>query len=356
LVEFQHQGSPRVHQSGSGPDVAVIIPIYNTAEFLRECVDSVLSQSYANLEVILIDDGSTDGSASICDEYQRSDVRVHVVHQLNAGLSEARNAGMRSASAGRVLFLDSDDWLAPECIEELHRMLVDGRAQIAVCGTARLTKPSDALEVRVPTWESRCLTGDDFLRDPARFEPVHPVSACGKLIDRALLEGIWFPRGRFHEDVFVTHVILHRAERIAVTPRILHYYRQRPGSITAGTMSLKSAADKARAHLQRACDFEGYGLSEVAGLEFRRGFGWHLRVAAAVRRAFPAASSDDLRGEMSEQRAVIAGGRHRISLDNRTRLAVGVYSLAPRCVSSLYSAVSGRGNRTHRIEGEIDSS
>lgn len=332
------------------PLVSVIVPVYNTEEYLTDCVESVLTQTYSSLEVLLVDDGSTDSSGRRCDAYAHSDPRVRVIHQANAGLSQARNTGLKHAYGQWVLFLDSDDWVAPDCLSALVDLVSDGEAQLALCGTARVSDPVEA-EASAGPVEAQRVSGDDFLRNPASFQPVHPVSACAKLIGRELLEDVRFPPGRLHEDVFVTHVILHRATRVALTRRVLHFYRQRPGSITAGTMSLRSASDKARGHLSRARDLEGFGLPDVAGLEFRRGLGWHLRVARLIRHRGDAKAM----AELAEQRALILQGQGRPTLTGRTRLTVSAYSVAPRTVAWLFAAalhLTTRGMGTHPIEGE----
>lgn len=337
-----------------GPLVSIIVPVYNTEDFLADCIVSVLAQSYPNLDVVLVDDGSTDSSGALCDEYAANDPRVRVVHQANAGLSEARNAGMDHATGHYVMFLDSDDWVASDCVEVLLGLLVDNDAQVALGGTARVLTLTEVARGPAVQGEARVMIGDDFLRDPAPHQPVHPVSAWGKLIERGLLDGVRFPPGRYHEDVFLTHVILHRASRVAITRRVLHYYRQRPGSITAGTMSLKSAADKARAHLSRARDLDAFGLPDVAGLEFRRGVGWHLRVAAAMSRRAPGADDDALVAEMQEQRALLR--RPRPGPHGTLRVSVAAYLISPRAISWAYSIALKRavrrGATTHAIVGE----
>lgn len=341
---------------GHAPLVTIIVPVYNTDEFLADCVESVLEQSYTNLEVLLVDDGSTDSSGVLCDEYAGQDARIRVVHQGNAGLSEARNTGMDRATGDYVMFLDSDDWLAKDCVSVLRGMLEVSGAQVALGGTARVQGMAENVYGLEILEEMRVMSGDDFLRDPSPHHPVHPVSACAKLIRRSLLEGLRFPPGRHHEDVFVTHVILHRARQLALTRDVLHYYRQRRGSITAGTMSLRSAADKARAHLTRARDFESFGLRERARLDFRRGVGWHLRVVAAMSRA-QLTDRDPLVTEMRQQRALLH--RPQPLPDPTLRAAISAYLLAPRAVSWAYSrAVSRsirRGASTRPIVGEREA-
>lgn len=332
--------------------VSVIIPVYNTAAFLSDCVDSVLTQTLGQLEVVLVDDGSTDSSGTMCDAYARAESRVLVVHQENGGLSAARNTGLLHASGDWVMFLDSDDWLHPRCLAALHGLLTMCGAQVGLCGTARANSYTPPQSI--VTGNHACLSGDEFLRGPERFEPVHPVSACGKLIERSIMDGVAFPRGRLHEDVFVTHQILHRAERLSLTTDVLHFYRQRPGSITAGTMSLRSATDKARAHLERASDLVDFGLVDRAALEFRRGLSWHLRVTRLVARG-SGGTMGGMGTELAEQRALIGRTHTGLTLDAKTRLALVALSISPRMAAGLYTRALDRSSErrgVHPIEGE----
>ena len=110
--------------------ISVIIPVYNVEKYLRECIDSVLNQSYQNLEIILVDDGSTDSSGEICDEYEKQDIRIRVIHQKNQGLSGARNTGFQNANGEYVYFLDSDDWIVPEAIKCLVKRAEEESADV----------------------------------------------------------------------------------------------------------------------------------------------------------------------------------------------------------------------------------
>ncbi len=332
--------------------VSVIVPVHDTAAFLGDCVESVLNQTRGHLEVILVDDGSTDSSGKMCDAYKDADSRVVVVHQENGGLSAARNTGLLHASGDWVMFLDSDDWLHPRCLEVLHGLVTTHGAQVALCGTTRATRYESPQPI-VPAAHT-CLSGDEFLRDPERFEPVHPVSAWGKLIARTVMDGVAFPKGRLHEDVFVTHQILHRAERLSLTPEVLHFYRQRPGSITAGTMSIRSATDKARAHLERASDLVDFGLADRAALEFRRGLSWHLRITRVVARG-NRGPARDMAKELAEQRAILRGTHASLSLDAKTRLALVALSISPHLAARFYTRAldsSSVRRGVHPIEGE----
>lgn len=331
--------------------VSIIIPVYNVAEYLDECIESVLSQSHTDLQIILVDDGSTDASGGLCDEWAERDARVQVVHQGNGGLSAARNSGISRASGDFVMFLDSDDWLSSDCIASLTRALKKGNAAAALCGSARAYSTGAPSSEPAPE-EPIVVQAAELFRNPSRFEPVHPTSACGKLFRRALLESFAFPLGRLHEDVFVTHQLLHAAGRLALDRRQLHYYRQRPGSITsAKKMSLRSAADKARAHLERSQDMTGFGLCDVAALEFRRGLAWHLRAAEIARRK-PNMATGGLRDELREQESLLRAANPTI-IDPKTKVLLFAYQFFPRGTLALLGrALSLSGQVSHPIEGE----
>ena len=113
--------------------ISVIVPVYNVEPFLDRCMQSILRQTYRNLEIILVDDGSTDASAQLCDDYARKDGRVKVLHKTNGGLSDARNAGLELASGAYIGYVDSDDWIEPDMYEQMHRACVENNARIAVC-------------------------------------------------------------------------------------------------------------------------------------------------------------------------------------------------------------------------------
>lgn len=341
---------PEVNRSNASI-ISVIVPVYNTAAYLADCIDSLLNQTYSNLDVILINDGSTDDSAALCDGYAAADSRVRVIHQGNAGLSEARNVGLDHAAGALVMFLDSDDWLELDCLEILHELLVHEQAQVALCGTRSVRSADETDRVRFGV-EGTLTSGEAFLRDSGAFAPVHPVSAWGKLYALDLWKGVRFPSGRLHEDIYVTHRVLHRATRLTVTNQVLHFYRQRPGSITSGTMSLTSAADKAGAHLERAVDLSTFGLTEVAALELRRAVGWHLRAVAAADRT-PSTAPEAVRQELTAQRERLVRLSSRSRMGLRMRMLLRAYTIAPGAVARLYAtSLRRRGGGTHAIKGE----
>lgn len=235
--------------SRTEPLVSVIIPVYKVEAYLRECVDSVLSQTYANLEIILVDDGSPDGCPAICDAYAAKDSRVRVIHKENGGLSDARNAGMKIASADWWTFVDSDDVIHPQMIELLMKpMLKDSAVTLSTCEFVRFVdEPARALSSENPVYESRTLKEFGYT--------VSARVAWGKIYHRNLFSGISYPKRRLHEDEFITYKLMYKADSIAYIGIPLYFYRQREDSIMAH-MSKKRILDTFDAYRERICFFE----------------------------------------------------------------------------------------------------
>lgn len=210
--------------------ISVIIPIYKVEEYLPACLDSVLVQTYQNLEIILVDDGSPDNCPALCDEYAKRDSRVMVYHKTNGGLSDARNYGTARASGSYIAYIDSDDCVAPNYIEYLYRPVFERRVDVSCCGLV------------------------EFEEDPCCFaeaesEPLEIISgkqACDWLLSRRILAlaVAWaklvradlarqypFPLGRIHEDEATTCKYLYASSRVAIGWRGLYGYRQRRQSI-----------------------------------------------------------------------------------------------------------------------------
>lgn len=215
------------------PLVTVIIPVYNTEKYLRACLDSVLAQSYQNLQIIAINDGSTDNSLSLLKSYQ--DSRLEIVDQLNGGLSNARNTGIMHARGDYLCFVDSDDALHPQYVEILLRAIATEKADLAVCSLARFRHEAQlaALENTVlapASWRvlrtraaiSHLYSGNDMQR---------LTVACTKLYPRRIFAALRFPEGKIHEDVAVSLDVLLHAPRIAVTDMPLYFYRYNEASI-----------------------------------------------------------------------------------------------------------------------------
>lgn len=209
--------------------ISVIIPVYNVEKYLRECLDSVLAQTYTNLEILLVDDGSTDGSGAICDEYAGKDSRIRVIHQENGGLSAARNAGLRAAKGSYIEFVDSDDWIDRNLLKSQMDAIQQHHVSIAAT--------TIHLEEETPSCQSIVASGTDiFLRsvgsDSIKINGWFFWSACGRLFDAALLEGLYFPEGVVNEDVDFTPKVFFRADSVCIMDTGMYFYRNREGSIT----------------------------------------------------------------------------------------------------------------------------
>ena len=225
--------------SGTVPLISVIVPIYKVEPYLKRCVDSILAQHYANLEILLVDDGSPDQCPHICDEYAEHDRRIRVIHKLNGGLSDARNAGMEAAQGEYIAFVDGDDYIAPEMISLLYEALRKSGDRIAICGFNKVTDAGELRRKTAMDFPER-LTEDEFWY--RLFFPNRDLGtvAWNKLYYRTLLRGLRFPVGKIHEDEWLVHQYISRAGHISVVNQCLYYYVIREGSITAQTPSPRS--------------------------------------------------------------------------------------------------------------------
>lgn len=212
------------------PLVSVIVPVYNVQNYLKECVESIRNQTYTNLEILLIDDGSTDKSGAMCDAYSREDERIQVIHKKNGGLSDARNAGLDVCKGEYIGFVDSDDVIAADMYEKLLQASVLNNADISACHSARLING----KIRHPRCgkELICQNRSAIIKRIFLGWGGLSVSACIKLYKRNVFKDVRFPYGKTNEDVFVILDICEHASRMVVLPEPLYYYRMRLGSIT----------------------------------------------------------------------------------------------------------------------------
>ena len=254
------------------PLISVIIPVYNSERYLRRCVDSVIGQTYEYLEIILVDDGSSDSSPGICDAYAEMDPRVKVIHQENRGLSGARNTGMDNASADLYVFVDSDDEIMPVMIEELWYIMRSADADIAECGFIEVKDPSrpPAVKIRREFDAAACryevFMGYDALRQVTDRSAVIAVQ-WNKLYRKKIFRDLRYPEGRYHEDEFVVHREIAAADSFAVTDDRLYIYYRNPGSITLN-MSAEKRYHTCEAFLDRTAFFEDMGYTDLAAKSY----------------------------------------------------------------------------------------
>ena len=216
--------------------ISVIVPIYNVSQYLPQCMESILAQTWQDMEIILVDDGSKDECPQLCDEYAAQDARIRVIHKPNGGLSDARNAGMRVAKGEWIYFIDSDDWMHPDALQQLydfatkyHCEVVQGNLYYAYKDHLLYRQPNKK-ELRHHVFDReeamRLLIVNDRVKN----------FAWGKLYRADILQDLEFPVGKYFEDSFWQHLVMHRVKHYGIIDEPLYYYRQREDSIS-GTAS-----------------------------------------------------------------------------------------------------------------------
>ena len=215
------------------PLVSVIIPVYNIEEYLTECIESVLQQTYLNIEIILVNDGSLDGCRAICDYYQNLDKRILVIHQENSGLSEARNSGTRKSTGDFIFYLDGDDWLKENCIEELVTHQVIHQAEVVQGNFYYSYDDYYLLDVRGRVTNCDLIQLNTYDAMKLLLDNIEIKNfAWGKLIDAKIAKSELFPKGKLFEDTFWTHNIIAKTKKYIVLKEPLLFYRQRSTSIS----------------------------------------------------------------------------------------------------------------------------
>ena len=219
--------------------ISVIIPVYNVEAYLARCIDSVLAQTFANLEILLVDDGATDTSGAICDEYATRDSRIRVIHKANGGLSDARNAGLEACRGEYVVFIDSDDYISPLHIQNLWEALSAHDADIAVSDFL-VSESSDAA-FRNEKTQTLCYTTQEALREMF-YAKAFSCSACGKLYRKAVFGQVRFPKGMLFEDLYTIPRVTQNASRVVFSDDVTYCYFQRSGSIVHSGISTRHFA------------------------------------------------------------------------------------------------------------------
>ena len=223
--------------------VSVILPIYNVELYLKECIESVIRQSYKNLEIILVDDGSTDQSPYICDEYAKVDSRIKVIHKENGGLSDARNVGIQASSGAYIALVDSDDMIAQRFIEELYECCIKSNATIAVCAYSKFSNEDEIIGSNNQD-NAKVISGRDLIKQIYLGQAVKfGFVAWNKLYSSKLFDGVQYPFGRIYEDTFTTYKLFLNSNQIALINKALYFYRIRPESIMSSRVSLKKIKD-----------------------------------------------------------------------------------------------------------------
>ncbi|GHU16216.1 glycosyl transferase [Spirochaetia bacterium] len=222
--------------------LSVIVPVYNVKPYLERCFESVIRQTYRNLDIIVVDDGSTDGSDAICDEYAKKDDRITLIHKQNGGLSDARNAGLAVAKGDLIGFVDSDDWIADDMYEVLIDNHVKTGADIVVCGFYDVRNKTNRKNTRDGLYDrDTVLTAEEGL-NLLVSDKIHNY-AWNKIYTKELFEKHTFPVGKTFEDVYTMYKLFQEAALISIAGVYKYYYFHRTGSI-ANTHKIKNDMER----------------------------------------------------------------------------------------------------------------
>ena len=210
--------------------VSVIVPIYNVEKYLEKCLKSIINQSYQNIEILLINDGSTDSSLEICKKYKKIDKRIKIINKKNGGLSSARNTGLTYANGEIISFIDSDDFIAKDYIEKLYYCMQKYDSDISICGRYSVYENG----------KKRCKYNQIFDKEYSFTSAISEMnkfhyfdmSACAKLYKISLFDDIRFPVGKLSEDYFIMYKLFKKSNGISYTSEPLYYYLQRQNSIS----------------------------------------------------------------------------------------------------------------------------
>lgn len=238
--------------------VSIVVPIYNVEGYLKKCVESILNQTYKNLEIILVDDESPDRCPNICDEYAQKDKRIKVIHKKNGGLSDARNAGINIATGKFISFIDSDDYIDENYINTLYKLCIENKVDIAECDFLRF---KDESEIRNQLnkkykYENKVIDNREMMKRMfSKKKSIRTTVVWNKLYKKTLFDEIKFPKGKLHEDEFTTYKIIFNSKKIALTDKKMYFYRQNDRSIM-GEMFNEKRYDALDAFRERKEFFE----------------------------------------------------------------------------------------------------
>lgn len=217
--------------------ISIVVPVYNVEKYLKKCIDSLVSQTLNDIEIILVDDGSEDSSGKICDEYANRDNRIRVIHKKNGGLSDARNAGIQEATGEYIGFIDSDDWVTRDMYRSLYDVAINNDADIVQCNFIKVFSNNE------PTYHDNkdieIYEGINILENLLQKKYIETTVVWNKIYKRDLFEDIRYPVNKIHEDEFTTYKLLYKSKKLVDINETMVFYRQRQGSIMGSQFNVK---------------------------------------------------------------------------------------------------------------------
>ena len=264
------------------PLISVIVPVYKVEPYLRDCVDSILAQTYRNLEIILVDDGSPDNCPAICDEYAEKDSRVRVIHRENGGLSDARNAGLSVCSGEYLMFVDSDDMLTLTSVNILYTLAVECQAQLVIGDYVRFDNEPEIPVINASS-DVKTLNNTEAMAE--MFQK--GCASWARLYRTSVHKNTLFPKGEINEDEAIVLPLLENCEKVVVTKQVVYLYRCRPESITTASFSPKKLAwyRHCKANLEWIQSHHPE-LTDLAAARYRSSILWSLTEMALAEGAY----------------------------------------------------------------------
>lgn len=297
----------------NNPLISVVVPVYKVERYLERCIGSILSQTYENLEIILVDDGSPDKCGEICDTLAQSDSRIKVYHKQNGGLSDARNLGVEHSQGEYITFIDSDDYIAPYYIEYLFTLLKKYNADISACCMVETYEDTADYQRNDKIPNEQFLTGKEACRKLFGCLHIVLVTACGKLYRSDIVKKYSFPVGRIHEDEATTCKYYYEADKVVVGNRCLYAYYQNQKSIMH-TKENSINPDVIWAFEHRARFFEDKSERKLAEIAWSILYNYYVR------------DSIENQGRSDGLIKSFAKGK---KLDIKTRLEIKLYQISP---------------------------
>lgn len=265
--------------------ISVIIPAYNVEKYLAACLESIVCQTYNNLEIVVIDDGSTDNTAVICDEYAKKDSRIRIIHQENKGIASTRNVGIHEAKGEYLFWIDSDDFVDKNIIMKLYKLIRKYSADISICDYIQGSN-------RDYQFVSSGRIEESILEAKTGFEKIYEsnhssfimAASWGKLIRKSAYDGLKYPDGLIFEDIYMSHHLIANCEKIVYTNEIMYYYYQWPESILGKKLHINKL-DYLGAFEERIHFFDKLGymdLKELATKQYLHSLMWEYSRAKDI--------------------------------------------------------------------------
>lgn len=300
----------------NNPVISVIVPVYNVEKYIKKCVKSIIDQTYKNLEILLVDDGSMDHSGLICDEFAEIDERIRVIHKKNGGLADARNAALDVFTGEYVTCIDSDDYVSNDYIEYLYSLMISNDADVSMCQLKKIFTEADRLDmVDEKTQKMDSATAiENYL-----YQRCFTASAHCKLYKRAIFDHLRYPVGYYYEDMAIICMILDRSSKIVVSNQQKYYYIQRNDSIMGESFNPKKMH-----RIEIAEDIHGFITSKYPQLTRAAEARCFL---AAVQTLREVPFKDQYESYVNRIWDVIIRYRHGVMIDIRAKQSLRIIAL-----------------------------